>query len=69
MRQILAHNFHICVVYNIDLRYNDSLLENSVVLLGYTTFVEKVRKYQDEEISLERAVNRAIDERVEEVSR
>jgi hypothetical protein len=40
--------------------------KNSKVLLGYTTFVEKVRTYERKMDSLEKAINQAIDECIKE---
>ena len=55
-----------CVVYNINPGYNEELKEKSKVISGYTTFVEKVRRYSVEAASLENAINRAMDEYIEE---
>lgn len=56
----------VCTVYNINLGYNDEILKKSKVLYGYTTFVEKVRKYEKIRGDLEDALNQAIDECIEE---
>lgn len=55
-----------CVVYNINPGYNEDIKRKSETVRGYTTFVEKVRRYSVEEPSLEDAINRAIDECIEE---
>lgn len=55
-----------CVVYNINPGYNEDIKRKSETVRGYTTFVEKVRRYSVEESSLEDAINRAIDECIEE---
>lgn len=55
-----------CIVYNINPGYNDELKKKSKVLCGYTVFVEKVRRYADEYDQLQDAINRAIDECIEE---
>ena len=55
-----------CVVYNINPGYNEELKKKSKVISGYTTFVEKVRRYSVEAASLEDAINRAMDECIEE---
>jgi hypothetical protein len=36
----------VCTVYNINQGCNDEMQKNSKVLLGYTTFIEKVRTYE-----------------------
>lgn len=51
-----------CVAYNINPGYNEHIQKNSRVLSGYTTFVEKVRKYAETESTLKDAVRRAVDE-------
>ncbi|MDE6851590.1 MAG: hypothetical protein K2J67_03760 [Lachnospiraceae bacterium] len=56
----------ICVAYNINPGYNELIQQNSRVLSGYTTFVEKVRRYAEHEVILKNAINRAIDECVKE---
>jgi predicted transposase YdaD len=53
-------------VYNINPGCNDEMQKNSKVLLGYTTFVEKVRTYERKMDSLEKAINQAIDECIKE---
>ena len=55
-----------CEVYNINPGKNEELLRRSRVLFGYTRFVEKVRRFAKEADSLKKAVDRAIDECVEE---
>ena len=55
-----------CVVYNINPGYNDELANDSMVLHGYTAFVEKVRRYDRESNDLKEAINRAIDECIDE---
>ena len=52
----------LCVAYNINPGYNEHIQNNSKVLFGYTTFVEKVRKYAEQELILKDAIKRAIDE-------
>ena len=54
-----------CRVYNIDPDNNRSLKERSAVLEGYTYFVEKVRTYQKRNVGLEEAVDRAIEDCIE----
>ena len=54
------------MVYNINPGYNEELKKKSKVISGYTTFVEKVRRYSVEAASLEDAINRAMDECIEE---
>jgi predicted transposase YdaD len=56
----------VCTVYNINPGYNDEMQRKSKVLLGYTTFVEKVRTYERKMDSLEKAINQAIDECIKE---
>jgi hypothetical protein len=56
----------VCTVYNINPGCNDEMQKNSKVLLGYTTFVEKVRTYERKMDSLEKAINQAIDECIKE---
>jgi hypothetical protein len=56
----------VCTVYNINPGCNDEMQKNSKVLLGYTTFVEKVRTYERKMDSLEKAINQAIDECIRE---
>ncbi|MDE6567313.1 MAG: hypothetical protein K2K70_06240 [Lachnospiraceae bacterium] len=51
-----------CVAYNINPGYNEHIQKNSRVLSGYTTFVEKVRRYAETESTLKDAVRRAVDE-------
>ena len=55
-----------CVIYNINPGYNEDIKEKSKAISGYTAFVEKVRRYSVEAASLEDAINRAIDECIEE---
>ena len=54
-----------CRVYNINPDNNRTLKERSAVLEGYTYFVEKVRTYQKGNMSLEEAVDRAIEDCIE----
>jgi hypothetical protein len=56
----------VCTVYNINPGCNDEIQKKSKVLLGYTTFVEKVRIYERKMDSLEKAINQAIDECIKE---
>lgn len=56
----------VCTVYNINPGYNDDILKKSEVLNGYTTFVEKVRKYEKIMGKLEDALNQAVDECIAE---
>jgi len=56
----------ICTAYNINPSFNEELKEKAGVLYGYTHFVEKVRTYRETEISLRAAIDRAIDECIEE---
>ena len=54
-----------CRVYNINPDNNRSLKERSAVLEGYTYFVEKVRAYQKRNMELGEAVDRAIEDCIE----
>ena len=54
-----------CRVYNINPDNNRSLQERSAVLEGYTYFVEKVRTYRKGNMGLEEAVDRAIEDCIE----
>ena len=54
-----------CMVYNINPDNNRTLKERSAVLEGYTYFVEKVRTYRKEDMGLEEAVDRAIEDCIE----
>ncbi|MDE6568705.1 MAG: hypothetical protein K2K70_13385, partial [Lachnospiraceae bacterium] len=56
----------LCVAYNINPGYNEHIQNNSKVLFGYTTFVEKVRKYAKHELILKDAIKHAIDECISE---
>ena len=56
----------ICRVYNINPPFNEDLKNRSVVLWGYTCFVEKVRAYQRQGRKVEEAVETAIDECINE---
>ena len=56
----------ICTAYNINPSFNEELKEKAGVLYGYTHFVEKVRTYRETEVSLRAAIDRAIDECIEE---
>jgi hypothetical protein len=56
-----------CTVYNINPGYNEALLENCQVLREYMIFIEKVRYYHQEVgLELEPAIERAIDECIQE---
>lgn len=55
-----------CEVFNINPGCNEDLLTSSKVLSGYTTFVEKVRLYDKEMDQLKDAVNKALEECIEE---
>ena len=55
-----------CIVYNINPGYNKDIQDGSRVISGYTSFVEKVRTYEKEEVALKDAVERAIDECIQE---
>ena len=55
-----------CVVYNINPGFNEELQQKSRVFVGYTTFVEKVRAYENGAADLRAAINRAIDECITE---
>ena len=54
-----------CRVYNINPDNNRMLKERSAVLEGYTYFVEKVRTYQKRNMELGEAVDRAIEDCIE----
>ena len=54
-----------CRVYNINPDNNRSLKERSAVLEGYSYFVEKVRIYRKREMELGEAVDRAIEDCIE----
>ena len=54
-----------CRVYNINPDNNRPLKERSAVLEGYTYFVEKVRTYRKGNMGLEEAVDRAIEDCIE----
>ena len=54
-----------CRVYNINPDNNRTLKERSAVLEGYTYFVEKVRTYRKRNVDLEEAVDRAIEDCIE----
>ena len=56
----------ICVAYNINPGYNEHIQRNSKVLSGYTTFVEKARRYIKQEMTIKDALRRAIDECISE---
>ncbi|MGN0160182.1 MAG: hypothetical protein ACI4AQ_02205, partial [Lachnospiraceae bacterium] len=45
---------------------NEELQQKSRVLVGYTTFVEKVRTYENKAADLRAVINRAIDECIKE---
>ena len=55
----------ICTMFNINPGFNLSLKNKSIVLYGYSTFVDKVRFHLREE-ELGKAVDNAIDECIEE---
>ncbi len=55
-----------CIVYNINPGYNNDIKKGSLVISGYTAFVEKVRRYTTEEVELKHAVERAVDECIRE---
>lgn len=55
-----------CVVYNINPGFNEELKNQSKVLSGYTTFVEKVRGYRRKTENLYDALKQAIKECIEE---
>jgi hypothetical protein len=48
-------------VYNINHGHNPGILKKSGTLDGYSIFVEKVREYEEEEKSLEKALRKAIE--------
>ena len=52
----------ICKVYNINPDHNQGLKRKSVVLDGYTYFVEKVRVNQKKKMNLEEALDDAIED-------
>ena len=54
-----------CRVYNINPDNTRTLKERSAVLEGYTYFVEKVRTYRKGNMGLEEAVDRAIEDCIE----
>ncbi|MGN0513749.1 MAG: hypothetical protein ACI4GD_05670 [Lachnospiraceae bacterium] len=54
-----------CTVYNINPGYNEEIQRSSKVMSGYTTFVEKVRKYEKKK-ELKEAIEQAIDECIAE---
>ena len=56
----------LCIAYNINPGYNEHIQINSKVLSGYTTFVEKVRRYVETKPTLKDALKRAIDECINE---
>lgn len=55
-----------CIAYNINSGYNQDIQNNSRVLSGYTVFVEKVRSYAKEEMTLKAAVELAVEECIRE---
>lgn len=55
-----------CIVYNINSGYNKDIQKESRVISGYTFFVEKVRSYAQEELTLKEAIECAIDECIRE---
>lgn len=55
-----------CTVYNINPGMNPNLIKISKVLGGYTIFVEKVRKYEGLNTQLQNAIERAIEECINE---
>ncbi|MDO4474333.1 MAG: hypothetical protein Q4B75_06720, partial [Eubacteriales bacterium] len=52
----------ICKVYNINPEHNQGLKRKSIVLDGYTYFVEKVRVNQRKKMNLEEALDDAIED-------
>lgn len=52
----------ICKVYNINPDHNQGLKRKSIVLDGYTYFVEKVRVNQRKKMNLEEALDDAIED-------
>lgn len=56
----------VCTTYNINPSFNEEIKEKSKVLFGYTTFVEKVRKYTEIFEEIKAAIKKAIDECIEE---
>ena len=56
----------ICRIYNINPHQNTTIKEKSPVLSGYTSFVEKVRTYQNENRNVDEAVDLAIEDCIRE---
>ena len=56
----------ICRIYNITPHQNTTIKEKSPVLSGYTSFVEKVRTYQNENRNVDEAVELAIEDCIRE---
>ena len=56
----------ICRIYNINPHQNTTIKEKSPVLSGYTSFVEKVRTYQNENRNVDEAVELAIEDCIRE---
>ena len=52
----------ICKAYNINPKNNQELKRRSPVLDGYTYFVEKVRDYQKKNVNLSEAIDKAIED-------
>ncbi|MCM1158760.1 MAG: hypothetical protein NC300_09195 [Bacteroidales bacterium] len=55
-----------CIVYNINPGYNRDIKKESRVISGYTAFVEKVRFHAKKEKTLKDAIERAVDECIQE---
>ena len=53
-------------VYNINFGHNAKLMESCKALSGYTQFVKKVRYYSNEDLSMEEAIDKAIDDCIQE---
>ena len=54
-----------CKVYNVNYGRNAWLSESSIVIKGYSIFVNKVRNYHDEGVELKEAIDHAINECIE----
>ena len=52
----------ICKAYNINPQNNQELKRKSLVLNGYTYFVEKVRDNQKKKMNLKEAIDNAIED-------
>ena len=55
-----------CMVYNLNAEENRELLKKSRTLYGYTVYVEKVRNLKGTGLPLAQAIDRAIEECIEE---